>query len=276
MTQRSILITGCSTGIGRHCALRLHDLGWQVFATARRLEDLEMLRGHGLTACYLDYTEQQSIAACVEAVLNHTGGTLDALFNNGAYAQPGAVEDLTTDMLREQFETNFFGWHELTRQVLPVMRRQGHGRLIHCSSVLGFAPLAFRGSYVASKFALEGLAETMRLELHGSNIHLSLIEPGPITSHFRETARKRFVDNIDIDHSVYRDRYQARLSKLESDQPDRFELSPEAVLKKLTKALEAKAPKARYRVTFPTHLMAFLSRILPGAAREALLRASGD
>ena len=232
MTQRSILITGCSTGIGRHCALRLHEMGWQVYATARKLEDLEDLRNHGLTAIYLDYAEPQSISACVEAVHNYTEGKLHALFNNGAYAQPGAVEDLTTAHLREQFETNFFGWHELTRQILPIMRQQGHGRIIHCSSVLGFVPLAFRGAYVSSKFALEGLTDTMRLELYGSNISVSMIEPGPITSCFRENARKRFVDNINIDSSVYRDRYKARLAKLESELPDRFELSPEAVLKK--------------------------------------------
>ena len=276
MTQRSILITGCSSGIGRHCALRLHEMGWQVFATARRLDDLEDLRKQGLTAIYLDYTEPQSISACVEVVLNHTRGKLDALFNNGAYAQPGAVEDLTTGMLREQFEANFFGWHELTRQIIPTMRAQGHGRIIHCSSVLGFVPLAFRGAYVSSKFALEGLADTMRLELHGSNISLVLIEPGAITSNFRENARKRFVDNINIERSVFRDRYQKRLSKLESDQPDRFELTPEAVFQKLLMALTAKDPKPRYRITIPTHIIAYLKRILPGRRLDAVLRKNGD
>ncbi|SNY90821.1 Short-chain dehydrogenase [Cohaesibacter sp. ES.047] len=276
MTQQSILITGCSTGIGRHCALRLHEMGWQVFATARRLEDLEDLRRKGLTAIYLDYTEPQSISACVEVVLNHTRGKLDALFNNGAYAQPGAVEDLTTDMLREQFEANFFGWHELTRQIVPIMRAQGHGRIVHCSSVLGFVPLAFRGSYVSSKFALEGLADTMRLELHGSNISLVLIEPGAITSNFRENARKRFVDNINIDRSVFKHRYKNRLSKLESDQPDRFELTPEAVLQKLLKALTATNPKPRYRVTIPTHIVAYLKRFLPERSLDAILRRNGD
>ncbi|WP_319532521.1 SDR family oxidoreductase [uncultured Cohaesibacter sp.] len=276
MTQQSILITGCSTGIGRHCALRLHEMGWQVFATARRLDDLEDLRNKGITAIYLDYTEPQSISACVEVVLNHTGGKLDALFNNGAYAQPGAVEDLTTNMLREQFEANFFGWHELTRQIIPTMRAQGRGRIVHCSSVLGFVPLAFRGAYVSSKFALEGLADTMRLELYGSNIDIVLIEPGSITSNFRENARKRFVDNINIDRSVYRDRYQNRLAKLESDAPDRFELAPEAVLQKLLLALTAENPKPRYRITIPTHIVAYLKRILPGRSLDALLRKNGD
>lgn len=276
MSQRSILITGCSTGIGQHCALRLHEMGWQVFATARRVEDLELLRDAGITAIYLDYTDQQSISACKEAVLNHTGGTLDALFNNGAYGQAGAVEDLSTDVLREQFEANFFGWHELTRQIIPVMRAQGHGRIIQCSSVLGFIPLAFRGAYVASKYALEGLTDTLRLELHGSNIFVSTIEPGPITSKFRETARKRFIETISIDRSSYRERYQKRLSKMESEQPDRFEKPPEAVFKKLLHALENGAPKPRYMVTFPTYLMAYLKRLLPSKPLDAFLRAAGD
>ena len=276
MTKRSILITGCSTGIGHHCALRLHEMGWQVFATARKIEDLERLRQSGLTAIYLDYTDQQSISACVEAVLNYSGGTLDALFNNGAYGQAGAVEDLATEDLRNQFEANFFGWHELTRQVIPIMRKQGHGRIIQCSSVLGFIPLAFRGAYVASKYALEGLTDTMRLELDGSNISVVLIEPGPITSQFRENARKLFIKNIDVEQSHFRERYRNRLSKMESELPDRFELPPEAVLQKLIKALEARQAKARYRVTIPTHLMAYLKRILPGKNLDAFLIRSGD
>lgn len=276
MAQRTILITGCSTGIGRHCALRLHEKGWLVFATARKVEDLEALRDAGITAIYLDYTDQQSINACKEAVLNHTGGKLDALFNNGAYGQPGAVEDLPTDVLRQQFEANFFGWHELTRQIIPVMRAQGHGRIVQCSSVLGFVPLAFRGAYVASKFALEGLTDTMRLELHGTNIHVSSIEPGPITSRFRENARQRFLDAININRSPYKERYRTRLEKMESELPDRFEKSPEAVFEKLLHAIESASPKPYYMVTFPTYLMAALKRLLPSKPLQAFLRSAGD
>ena len=256
--------------------MRLHEEGWQVFATARKVKDLDALRDTGITAIYLDYTDQQSISACKEAVLNHTGGKLDALFNNGAYGQPGAVEDLPTDVLRQQFEANFFGWHELTRQIIPVMRAQGHGRIVQCSSVLGLVPLAFRGAYVASKFALEGLTDTMRIELHGSNIHVSSIEPGPITSQFRETARKRFLESINIKSSAYNERYQKRLEKMQSELPDRFEKSPEAVFKKLIHALESSSPKPYYRVTVPTHLMAFLKRILPSRPLLAFLRSAGD
>ncbi|WP_119306461.1 SDR family oxidoreductase [Cohaesibacter haloalkalitolerans] len=276
MTQRSILITGCSSGIGRHCALRLHAEGWQVFATARKTEDLEALRAEGVTAIYMDYTEPQSIKACVEAVLNHTGGTLDALFNNGAYGQAGAVEDLPTDILRAQFEANLFGWHDLTCHIIPVMRKQGYGRIIHCSSVLALTGLAFRGAYVASKYALEGLTDTMRLEMHGSNIFISMIEPGPITSQFRENARLNFIKTIDTENSVYRDRYKIRLKAMESDAPGQFELPPEAVYKKLDRALNSANPKPRYMVTVPTYIMNAMRRFLPTRALDAFLRSYGD
>lgn len=273
---RSILITGCSSGIGHHCALMLKKEGWRVFATARHEDDLKALETHGLEAIALDYADQSSIDACIKSVLERTGGTLDALFNNGAFGQPGAVEDLPTDILRAQFEANFFGWHELTRQIIPIMRAQGHGRIVQCSSVLGFIPMAFRGAYIASKYALEGLTDTMRLELHGSGIHISLIEPGPITSRFRESARIKFIDNINLENSPFADRYKKRLSKLESELPDTFELPPAAVLKKLHRALNSSSPKPRYFVTFPTHLMAILKRMLPTRILDAFLRANGD
>ncbi len=281
MTKRSILITGCSTGIGLCCALALKEEGWQVFATARKDEDLENLGNQGLNALYLDYTEQTSIDALVKTVLEQTGGTLDALFNNGAYGQPGAVEDLPTSALREQFETNFFGWHELTRQIIPIMRKQDHGRIIQCSSVLGLVALPYRGAYNASKFALEGLTDTLRLELHGSNIHVVQIEPGPITSHFRLNALEKLKANIDTDNSVHAEKYKARLARGTSVDPsnadkDTFELPPEAVLAKLQKALNSKNPKAHYYVTVPTYIMGISRRLLPTSWLDKILRANGD
>lgn len=276
MTKRSILITGCSTGIGHDCAITLKEAGWQIFATARSQSDLEALRSLGLHAVSLDYTDQCSIDACVETVVQETGGTLDALFNNGAYGQPGAVEDLPTDVLRAQFEANFFGWHELTRQIIPLMRKQGHGRIIQCSSVLGFVPMTFRGAYVASKYALEGLTQTLALELEGSNIQVSLIQPGPITSRFRTTAHQKFVTHIDIETSAFRSRYQKRLEGLQSEKPDQFELPPKAVMKKLDHALNARRAKSRYYVTIPTYVMAALTRMLPTRWLHAFLRANGD
>ena len=170
---------------------------------------MQRLNAAGLESLQLDLADPASIRAAVDDILERTGGTLDALFNNGAYGQPGAVEDLSREVLREQFETNLFGWHELTNRVLPVMRRQGHGRIIQNSSVLGFVALRFRGAYNASKYALEGLTDTLRLELAGSGIYVSLIEPGPIASRFRENAFKAYQRNIHPDSSVFRDKYLA-------------------------------------------------------------------
>ncbi len=275
--KRSILITGCSSGIGRACALGLMARGWRVFATARREEDIEDLNGLGLEALYLDYDEPESIAACVTEVVRRTGGRLDALFNNGAYGQPGAVEDLTREVLRRQFETNLFGWHDLTRQVIPVMRAQGHGRIVNNSSVLGLVAMKWRGAYNASKFALEGLTDTLRLELRGSGIHVILIEPGPIWSRFTETALKHFEANIDIEHSPYREIYESRRRRLAGkEKPNPFKLPPEAVLKKLIHALESPRPKPRYYVTVPTHVMAFLRRVLPTRALDVILDRASD
>jgi len=208
MSKKTILLTGCSSGIGLCVARDLLGRGYRVFATARKSADVEALNTEGLESLVLDLDDPHSIIAAVEAVLLRTSGRLDALFNNGAYGQPGAVEDLSRDVLRAQFETNLFGWHELTRLVLPVMRNQGHGRIIHNSSVLGFVALRYRGAYTASKYALEGLADTLRLELADTNIHVSLIEPGPISSRFRKNAFAAFQRNIDPDNSVHREKYR--------------------------------------------------------------------
>ncbi len=229
----SILITGCSSGIGETTAYGLKERGYRVFASARQTKDVERLKAAGFEAVQLDLADSGSIQAAVEAVAEETGGTLDALFNNGAFGQPGAVEDLTRDILRFQFETNLFGTHELTNHVLPLMRRQGHGRILYNSSVLGFVAAKYRGAYNASKFALEGLVDTLRLELHGSNIHVVLIEPGPISSRFRDNAFRLFQQNIDAEHSVHREAYQAIAKRLQQEGPVvPFTLPPEAVLKK--------------------------------------------
>ena len=246
--------------------------GYRVFATARRQEDVEHLRAEGFTSLQLDLADSASIAAAVEAVLARTDGQLFALFNNGAYGQPGAVEDLSREVLRLQFETNLFGWHELTNRVLPVMRRQGYGRIIHNSSVLGFVALPFRGAYTASKYALEGLTDTLRLELRGTGIHVSLIEPGPIESRFRANAYAAYKRHIDPQASVHRERYlkmEERLLKTGPAVP--FTLPPEAVLKKVVHALESHRPRTRYYVTFPTCLFAVLKRLLPQDALDRLL-----
>ncbi len=275
--SRPLLLTGCSSGIGHHCAVRLRESGYPVFASARHIEDVKKLQQQGFNAIQLDLDSSESIRSAVDAVLKQTGGRLYGLFNNGAYGQPGAVEDLSRDVLRQQLETNLLGWHELTNLLIPVMRRQGEGRIVYNSSVLGFVAMAYRGAYNCSKFALEGLVDTLRLELKGSGIHLSLIEPGPIESLFRKNAFDKFRENIDAENSFHRDQYQSMIRRLEKEGPAvPFTLPPEAVFEKLLHALENSRPKARYPVTFPTHLFAVLKRILPtGAMDWALLKASG-
>lgn len=262
--RRTIIITGCSSGIGAYCAEALHQRGWRVFATARKDEDLDALAAKGLEAHYLDYAEPHSIAALVETVMTKTGGRLDALFNNGAYAQPGAVEDLPMDALRAQFEANFFGWHDLTRRIIPVMRAQGHGRIVHCSSILGLVPMKWRGAYVASKFALEGLTLAARMELEGSGISVSMIEPGPIASRFTYNAASHARRNIDMEASVHRALYARQMAKLESGgTKSKNKLGPDAVYKVLMHALEAPRPRPHYLVTRPARLGVLARRLLP-------------
>jgi len=261
---RTIIVTGASSGIGAYCARALKAEGWRVFATARKPADIEALAKDGIEAFYLDYREPRSIAALAEAVLERTGGTLDALFNNGAYAQAGAVEDLPVAALREQFEANFFGWHDLTQRIMPVMRRQGHGRLVHCSSILGLAPVRFRGAYAASKHALEGLMLCMRQELEGSGIHVSLIEPGPVTSKIASNGLAWFLKNIDHENSVHRADYQAQLARLEAGgSVSRLKPGPEVVHAALRHALLSQRPRPHYVVTVPAKIGVVLKRILP-------------
>lgn len=270
---RSVLITGCSTGIGLSCAHGLQQRGYRVFATARDAADVARLSDEGLEALQLDVDDSESIAAALETVLQRTGGKLYALFNNAGFGQAGAVEDLTRDALRAQFETNLFGLVELQNRVLPVMRAQGEGRIIQDSSVLGFVALAYRGAYVASKYAVEGMTDTLRQELHGTNIYPVLIEPGPIESRFRANSLAAFRRNVDYENSVHRDLYAGMLERLEKEGPAvPFTLPPEAVLAKLIKALEARRPKPRYYVTFPTYLFGTLKRLLSDRLMDKVLR----
>ena len=262
----SIIVTGCSSGIGAHCARALKAEGWRVFATVRREEDRIPLEAEGIEALLMDYTEPDSIAALVETVLARTGGRLDALFNNGAYGQAGAVEDLPAEALRLQLETNVVGWHDLTRRVIPAMRRQGYGRIVQCSSILGIVPYRWRGAYNASKFALEGLSLTLRMELAGTGIHVSLIEPGPITSRFTANALTHIEKNIDIENSVHAEEYRRQLRRLRGEaKPAPGKLGPEAVHAVLRHALTAKRPRPHYVVTSPARKGALLKKLLPAA-----------
>ncbi|WP_137699473.1 SDR family NAD(P)-dependent oxidoreductase [Marimonas lutisalis] len=273
MGGKTILITGCSSGIGYDAAQGMRERGWRVFASCRQAADCDRMRDEGFEAPRIDYADTESIHNGLAEVLEATDGKLDALYNNGAFAIPGATEDLPTDALRSIFETNLFGVHELTRWAIPVMRAQGAGRIVNCSSVLGIVPMRWRGAYVASKFALEGLTDVLRLEMRGTGIHVITLEPGPITSKIRENSIPHFERWIDWEASPRAEQYRDNLLKrlYEERDLDTFELPPAAVTKKLAHALEARRPRPRYYVTTATHLMGTARRILPTRALDWLI-----
>lgn len=274
----SVLITGCSTGIGYHCAQTLHKMGYQVIATCRDLEDVERLTQSGLTCFQLDLADSESIRSGLEKALEATNGKIDALFNNGAFGLPGAVEDLSREAMLHQFQTNVFGTQELTNAVVKIMRRQGHGKILYNSSILGFAAMQYRGAYNASKFAIEGFADTLRLEVKRDNIQVSLIEPGPILSDFRKNAYEQFKRWIKMEGSAHQAQYQSMIDRLETVGPSApFTLGPEAVSDCVIHALQKPLAKIRYRVTVPTKAFAILKRILPNRWLDRLLiKAGGD
>ncbi|SHH92831.1 SDR family NAD(P)-dependent oxidoreductase [Marivita hallyeonensis] len=272
MTARTILITGCSSGIGLDTARRLQTKGWQVFASCRREDDCERLRAEGFGAPWLDYEDPDSIARCADEVLSRTGGTIDAVFHNGAYALPGPIEDIPADGMRAQFEANFLGWHDLNRHVIPAMRAQGHGRILFNSSVLGLVGMKWRGPYVATKFALEGYADVLRMEMAETGIRVVLIEPGPIETEFRKNAVKQFERWVDWKTSARRDQYEASLlDQLHKGGSSKVQWPASAVTDVVERALTAPRPKARYGVTTPTHVMAVARRLLPTRALDWLL-----
>jgi len=267
---RTVLITGCSSGIGLCLAHGLRSSGYHVFATARKEEDVTKLKKLGFEAFMLDLASSKSIKAAIYELYKKTDG-LYALINNGAYGQAGALEDISREALEKQFQANVFGWHELTNLVLPSMKARNIGRVIYISSVLGFVAMPFRGPYVASKFAIEGLVNTLRLELKKTKIKLSLIQPGPIESKFRHNAFLAFKENVDSSKSDYKREYKIMIERLNSDKNVQFTLAPESVLRCVLHALESKVPKNHYRVTFPTKLFAFLCRILPSSWMDNIL-----
>ena len=273
MSERSILITGSSSGIGNDAAHRLSKRGWRVFASCRNPDDATRLSTEGLEGIHLDYEDPASVQAAVETVLDATGGTLTALFNNGAYAIPGPLEDLSRDAMDAQFQANFLGWHDLTVRLIPTMRAQGHGRIVSCSSVLGLVSAPFRGSYSATKFALEAWSDALRMEMRKTGLHVSLIEPGPIATDFRKNAIKEFDHWIDWENSArvdeYRDSLLNRLKK--GSNGSRFQLPASSVTAKLIHAVENPRPKARYYVTTPTYVVDVLRRVLPTPLLDRIL-----
>jgi len=271
--MKSVLITGCSSGIGLCIAKGLKDKGYRVFASARSRDDVKNLQNLGFESLLLDLSSSESINAAVFKLYEMTDN-IYALINNGAYGQAGALEDISRDALDIQFQSNVFGWHELTNLILPRMRNVNAGRIIYISSVLGFVAMPFRGPYVASKFAIEGLIGTLRLEFSDTNIKFSSIQPGPIESKFRENAYLAFKKNVDISNSHYQDQYKIMIKRLQSGKNVKFTLPPEAVLKNALHALESSNPKNYYRVTFPTKLFALLGNILPSRWMDYILNKS--
>lgn len=270
--MKNILITGCSTGIGHCVAHGLKNRGYRVLATARKKQDIVRLESEGLEVLHLEISDSQSIQTLVEQVYERCEGGLYAVFHNGAYGQPGAVEDLSRITLEKQFATNFFGWVELNNLLIPLLRKQATARVIFNSSVLGMISLPYRGAYNSSKYAIEGMADTLRLELNASNIDVCLIEPGPVTSDFRKNGLIALKANINLENSVHAKQYRGQIKRMETVGPAApFTLPAEAVLKKVIHALESKRPKAHYYVTFPTYLFGFLKRVLPTRLLDKVL-----
>jgi short-subunit dehydrogenase len=267
--MKSILITGCSSGIGEATAYYLQSKGYRVFATARKEADVERLKNNGFEAFRIDVRESQSISEALENILILTGGTLDIVFNNAGFGQPGALEDIKTDILREQFETNVFGLYEVMMQVLPIMKKQGYGRIINHSSILGLVSLRLRGAYNASKYAIEGISDTLRLELIGTSIDVTVLNTGPITSNFRENAKQKTIENIDIENSRFREVYHKSLNAKKSDVP--FNLPPIEVAKIVEKIIEVKVVKPRYYITKATYILGFAKRILSTKLLDKIL-----
>lgn len=272
-TRKTILITGCSSGIGYDTAHYLHDHGYRVFASARKEEDVKRLKEEGLDAYLLDVTKPETIEKTLKEILAQTDGKLYAVFNNAGYGQPGALEDIKTEVLKEQFETNFFGLHELTRQVIPIMRAQGCGRIIQHSSVLGLIALRFRGAYNASKYAIEGLCDTLRLELDKEDIHVITINTGPVRSDFRKNATKKYFEHIDQVESIFKEEYKRELLPYEGKKKnDPFTRDSNVVISNIIQALESKRPKPRYYNTSATHILGGLKRLLPTSVMDKVLR----
>ena len=271
MEKRSVLVTGCSSGIGLCAAKTLQERGFNVIATARKDEDLQALFALKVKAVRLELADGASVKKAAQEALALCQGRLYGLVNNAAYGMPGAVEDLTREAIRQQFEVNLFGTMELANLLIPSMRAAGEGRIINISSILGLVAIKYQGAYNASKHAMEGLTDTLRMELAGSGIHVSLIEPGPIRSRIRENALKPFKEHIDAERSVHKKRYEKMERAIAEGKEAPFTGNPEDVVAKIIHALESPRPKIRYRVTFAAHLLAFLNRVLPSSALTRIL-----
>lgn len=261
MNTKIILITGCSSGIGFDAVFALKKRGHRVIASCRKTEDIQKLLNKGIEALLLDVSDTTSIQSAFSQLLIMTSGRLDVLINNAGYGQVGALEDVSRDILRQQFETNVFGLQDLTNLVIPIMRQQGQGRIINISSILGVISMPFRGAYNASKYALEGLSDTLRLELFNTGIKVITIEPGPIDSRFRDNAMDYSLQQIEMEKSYFKSQYKTMLNTFKQKKANSFfTQDTSSVIKKLIHAIESKKPKPKYPVTFPAHFLICLKR----------------
>lgn len=270
---KTVLITGCSSGIGAATALALKERGWVVFPTARQEKDLDDLRRLGFDALALDVSDEASVAAAIDRLLGQTNGQLGAVVNNAGFGQSGAIEDLARAHLRTQFEVNVFGLQDVTNRLIPVFRRQGYGRIVHVSSVLGRISLPFLGAYAASKFAVEALADAQRIELSGSGVGVILVEPGPIITEFRRTAARRAAETLDLEHSRNASFYQTELQRRAEQQkrPNWINKRPEDVADRIVHALESSRPRRRYAITLPAYAGEFMRRFVPVPLLDSLM-----
>ncbi|MBN2824683.1 MAG: SDR family NAD(P)-dependent oxidoreductase [Campylobacterales bacterium] len=265
----NIVITGCSSGIGLATAHYLKDQGIKVYPSARKSEDVAKLKELGFEDAFvLDVTNYDHIRVAINEVLAKDG-KIDVWFNNAGFGQPGMVEDIETTILKEQFETNVFGLHEATRQIIAVMRKQGYGKVIQHSSVLGIISLSGRGAYNASKYAIEGLTDTLRLDLKGSNIHAVLLNTGPISSDFRKNAIAKLQANVDIQHSRFKELYIQNIEGNNKKVP--FNEEAVSVAKVVHRIIQAKRPKPRYYITKATYILGYLKRFLSSKMLDRIL-----
>ena len=279
--NKSILITGCSSGIGYETAVYLSAKGWNVIATCRKLKDVKKISDLGIKCFQLDYSSEKSMDTALKKLLLETDGSLDAVFNNGAFALPGAIEDIPSEGMKEIFQTNFFGWHYLIRKIIPIMRKQGYGKILQCSSILGFITLSYRGPYNATKWALEGYTDTLRMELEGTGINVISIRPGPIKTLIRENSFNYFKKWVDWENSILDKHYKnVLIPKLKDDSDSLFnhlfELKGKDVAKVVFQSLESKKPRFNYNITIPTKLMAIFVRILPKKSLQKFLLKFSD
>jgi NAD(P)-dependent dehydrogenase (short-subunit alcohol dehydrogenase family) len=268
---RSILITGCSSGIGLAAARTLRDRNWRVISACRKPEDVEARRAEGFDSVRIDHGDAASVEAGWTEAMQLTGGTLDALFNNGGHGMSGAAEDVPRQALELVFASNVFGVHQLTRLALPGMIARGRGRIVIHSSVVGFTALRWRAAYVATKHALEGLTNTMRVELRGTGVDVSILNTGPVASGFRENSVKLFNSWIDVDASRHSDYYRTEfMASRSSDAPVPFEGTANDVVRKLIHAVEAPRPRTRYYITPYAYVAAALTRMLPDRLQDRI------